>query len=125
MPRGLPRPPPGHFLGAAPPPLPPSLRTNWIRLVPPSVLTGHVSSTGRFLAHDPPGAAPSADAGGTDTRADARDSLKVRFAPLTPPLAPRPPLSAADAPAPRPSSFTSNLSLRLHLIYLFVYIQFI
>jgi len=30
--------------GGAPPPLPPPSRTNWTRLVPPSVLTGHVSS---------------------------------------------------------------------------------
>ena len=29
---------------AGPPPLPPLSRTNWTRLVPPSVLTGHVSS---------------------------------------------------------------------------------
>ena len=29
--------------GAGPPPLPPPSRTNWTRLVPPSVLTGHVS----------------------------------------------------------------------------------
>jgi hypothetical protein len=28
----------------APPPVPPPSRTNWTRLVPPPVLTGHVSS---------------------------------------------------------------------------------
>ena len=36
----------GYPLSAAvlPPPLPPPSRTNWTRLVPPSVLTRHVSS---------------------------------------------------------------------------------
>jgi hypothetical protein len=32
------------YKSAPPPPLPPPSRTNWTRLVPPSVLTGHVSS---------------------------------------------------------------------------------
>jgi hypothetical protein len=39
------------------PPLPPPSRTNWTRLVPPSVLTGHVSS---LLPYSPPPASGAA-----------------------------------------------------------------
>ena len=46
--------------GTPPSPPPPPFRTNWTRLVPPSVLTGHVASTAQGSDEQAePGAAPS------------------------------------------------------------------